>query len=792
MLKRTFDILLSLIGIILVIPVFPFIALLIKLDSKGPVFYRVDRIGKDMKAFKMLKFRTMLDAAINVGESLSPQYDPRVTPFGRLLRRTKMNEIPQLLNILKGDMAFVGPRPESTDLAELYPENAKKIFSVTPGLVGPNQILGRNEEEMYPPGVDVKKYYIEQILPNKAKVDLAYISAPDLFKDLKYILWGVKETLTGALNKSHIKDNRSQVYLLVADAILSIMSMVFVYALSLRYASISWGLPETILFLTVFLAVRLCCFVFVGLYSTLIRYISYHDIYCVFKGVTIGSLSLILFSFLVDFNGFIKLFAFVDWICLLILLSTLRFGLRLFWEKRYQKEVTKIHRVLIFGAGRRGYEAYRSLTIDKASPFEVIGFIDDAPEKYGKRMNGAKVLGNRYHIKTLAQLYKINEIIIAIQNLDPNEMNRIMDLLNGAGISYRLFSAQVYDNGDRGFHDIRNVDLLDIMPVEQINMDYSAIKKILAGKTVLINGAGGEMGLELCNLILRVGCKRLIVLERYEAYLIELLSKLYNHFPQDRIVPLLIGQDEAEVIEEIFKKEKPAAVIQASMKKYQSFLCIDNEQIMRDNYLRTFNLAKQCITCGSEFFVAISSLAAATNGNAIAESLRNTELFLQEFFRGSNCRLVIPRICDVIENRGGTVSVLENQIKNHEAITLSSTDGGVYLISKHSAAEFVLQTMVETIKKVQEEGIFVCNSGPPISLSEVASRIANLYGLKIGQDLLVKYIDSSPPNTDKPRVIEQSAPTSHPHIRFIKETGTFSNHESRESLLKFLASNNLT
>jgi FlaA1/EpsC-like NDP-sugar epimerase len=158
--------------------------------------------------------------------------------------------------------------------------------------------------------------------------------------------------------------------------------------------------------------------------------------------------------------------------------------------------------------------------------------------------------------------------------------------------------------------------------------------------------------------------------------------------------------------------------------------------------------------------VAISSLAAATNGNAIAESLRNTELFLQEFFRGSNCRLVIPRICDVIENRGGTVSVLENQIKNHEAITLSSTDGGVYLISKHSAAEFVLQTMVETIKN--------------------------------GQDLLVKYIDSSPPNTDKPRVIEQSAPTSHPHIRFIKETGTFSNHESRESLLKFLASNNLT
>jgi len=743
MLKRTLDILLSLIGIIIVVPVFPFIALLIKLDSKGPVFYPVDRVGKDMKAFKMFKFRTMLDAAINVGESLSPQYDPRVTPFGRLLRRTKMNELPQLLNILKGDMTFVGPRPESPDLAELYPENAKGIFSVKPGLVGPNVFLWRNEEEFYPPGVDHKKFYIEEILPKKAKADLDYIYAPSLFKDFRYIALGVKETLTGALSKSHIQDNRSQVYLLGADGFLSIMSMVIAYALSLRYGSISWSLPESILFLTVFLAVRLCCFVFVGLYSTLIRYISYHDIYCVFKGVTIGSLSLILFGFLGNSNGFLKLFAFFDWIFLLILLSALRFGLRLFWEKRHQTEVTKKHRVLIFGAGRRGYAAYRALTIDKASPFEVIGFIDDAPEKYGKRLNGAKVLGNRYHIKTLAQLYKINEIIIAIQNHDPNEMNRIMDLLNGAGINYRLFSAQVYDNGDRGFHDIRNVDLLDILPVEQINMDYSAVKKILTGKTVLINGAGGEMGLELCSLILTVGCKRLIVLERYEAYLTELLSKLYNHFPQDRIVPLLIGQDEAEVIEEIFKREKPAVVIQASMKKYQSSLCTNNEQIMRDNYLRTFDLAKLCITCGSEFFVAISSFAAATNGNTIAESLRNAELFLQELFRGSNCRLVIPRICDVIENRGGTVSVLKNQIKSHETVTLPSTDGEVYLISKCSAAEFILQTMVETINRAPEEGIFVCNSGSPISLTEVASRIANLYGLKIGQDLLVKYIDSS-------------------------------------------------
>jgi len=140
-LKRTLDIILSLIGIAIVLPFFPFIALLIKLNSRGPVFYTVDRVGKDMKPFKMFKFRTMMDAADCIDQSLCPRNDPRVTTFGRFLRRTKLNEFPQLINILKGDMTFVGPRPESPDLAELYPETAKAVFSLKPGLVGPNQIL---------------------------------------------------------------------------------------------------------------------------------------------------------------------------------------------------------------------------------------------------------------------------------------------------------------------------------------------------------------------------------------------------------------------------------------------------------------------------------------------------------------------------------------------------------------------------------------------------------------------------------------------------------------------------
>ena len=231
MLKRFIDILLSLIGILLALPFFPFIALLIKLESKGPVFYLGERVGKDGKTFKMYKLRTMYHLPVSIGASVCPAGDPRVTPMGRLLRRTKLNEVPQLLNVLKGDMTLVGPRPESPDLAAFYPPYAKEIFTVKPGLVGPNQILGRNEEEWYPPGVEPQQYYIEAILPKKLPIDLEYVRQTSTLNDLRYLMLGAKATLFKALSWNLVLQNRSQLGLFGIDLVLSLSSMILAHLL---------------------------------------------------------------------------------------------------------------------------------------------------------------------------------------------------------------------------------------------------------------------------------------------------------------------------------------------------------------------------------------------------------------------------------------------------------------------------------------------------------------------------------------------------------------------------------
>ena len=300
----------------------PWIGLLIKIDSRGPIFYRCKRVGMGGKIFWMYKFRTMYETPVNLGPRPLPKGDPRVTPVGRVLRRLKLNEFPQFINVLKGDMTLIGPRPEAPDLAAAYPEAAKEIFSVKPGLAGPNQIMGRNEEELYPPGVDPVKYYIEHILPLKLPLDLEYIKDKSIFKNLKYLFLSLKVTVTGAITRQHLTDNRSQIYLMLADAALCLLS--FSLAHYLRFESFTDPTSQKYLhgLLPWVVVVRLPIFIYFGFYHTLIRYISFYDIKMVIKGVAISSLVLICFSFFFGLviYGYSRAVFFIDWFCLTTLL----------------------------------------------------------------------------------------------------------------------------------------------------------------------------------------------------------------------------------------------------------------------------------------------------------------------------------------------------------------------------------------------------------------------------------------------------------------------------------------
>jgi FlaA1/EpsC-like NDP-sugar epimerase/lipopolysaccharide/colanic/teichoic acid biosynthesis glycosyltransferase len=737
MIQRTIDILLSLIGIILMLPFFPIILILIKLDSKGPVFYLCDRIGKDMKPFKMYKFRTMVDTPIQAGGSVCPQCDPRVTPFGRFLRRTKINEVPQFINILKGDMTFVGPRPEAPDLAALYPENVKRIFSIKPGLVGPNQILGRNEEELYPPGVDEKKFYIEKILPPKLKIDLEYIDNPNIFKNFRYIFLGVLKTLTGLLSKKHIQQNKSQLYLLSIDLILAIFSYSLTFCLITGRTSVM----TAVMFLPFLISVRLCCAFYFGLYNRIIKYISYSDVLNTLKAVASGTIMITTLAVVMKWPVYTRAMALLDSFLLFMLLSGLRFGVRFWWEK-YNKETSPLKPInaIIYGAGKAGLFAHNALASAWAGTYQVIGFIDDAPEKYGKTLNGLKILGNRHHLDALIKLYSINELIIAIPNASGDNLASIIDLCRKIGIKYRVFNCLVNVESECHLsYPVRDLTLADILPLKRIVMDRSAVQPFISGKTILVNGSGGALGLELCREIMHMGCTKLIVMDRFEAYLTELLVSLNNEFVNDRIVPVLNDGDWYEKIKQTFLIHRPEIVFHAGMRKYAPIIEINRNSIFKDNFEYTFKIAKLAEKYRCENFVLISSDAVKNNQGFIFDSLRIAELQLHKFFINKPTRFIVTRICDILENRGCMVSLIENQIKRKETISLPRDKVSIHLLSKRSAAHFILQTLAEASRPEFPESIFTCNAEPAIDLKEIATKTASLYGLRLGIDVPVRY-----------------------------------------------------
>ena len=187
MLKRTFDVIFSVLGLITLSPILLVISLLIKLDSKGPVLFMQGRVGKDNVDFDIFKFRTMRVESDKKGLLTLGNNDARITKIGYFLRRYKIDEFPQLINIIKGDMSFVGPRPELRYYVNFYNENDMSIFKVRPGITGLASLKYRNEVELLKAAKDPEKFFIETIIPDKLKFNKVYIKKQSFFFDLKLI-----------------------------------------------------------------------------------------------------------------------------------------------------------------------------------------------------------------------------------------------------------------------------------------------------------------------------------------------------------------------------------------------------------------------------------------------------------------------------------------------------------------------------------------------------------------------------------------------------------------------------
>jgi FlaA1/EpsC-like NDP-sugar epimerase/lipopolysaccharide/colanic/teichoic acid biosynthesis glycosyltransferase len=737
--KRMLDLILGIVGIIFVLPLFPVIALLIKLDSKGPIFYLCDRIGKNGRLFKMFKFRTMMEVPAGVGTSLSPEGDVRVTDFGRILRRTKLNELPQLINILKGEMSFVGPRPEARDLAELYPEEAKILFSVKPGLVGPSQISNRNEEELYPEGVNPKDYYIKHILPDKLQTDLKYVSKPTLLKDLKYIFLAIKETLFGVIGQRHFFENRSQIYLFLFD--IAFVIVCYFFAILLRFESQipGEGLEMFVVVLPVFLIFRVLCFIGFGLYGVLIRYLNLQSYVTVVKAVTVSSLLSAATIYALGYYSFPRSIYIIDWFCLNFFMILIRYPGKIIRDKIYGKVDDTRKRVLIYGAGDKGNLAALELQ-DKVM---ITGFLDDDRSKRNKKVQEFKVIGNRFDIEPLSKIYQIDEIVLAVPNMDEGNLNHVISLCNRAKVNCSMFSTMVDSQLDRLrkelLHNKKVYNLVGNQEID-IKIDYEKLRRTFGGKKILIVGGTNPLGTELLKSLSDSNPQKVILFDKYESYLIEILGSLSNRYAQGKIESFLYGLDLKHTAGPILLRERPQIVIYMGTRKYSSPLEINPVTLVKENILQVWDLMEMAEQSDCELFMMLSSIGVEKPKTIIESSLKLSEGYFQNYFHDSKTKGVTLRLCHLVENRGGLIQNIQNQIRNGEkVIHLNHPSEKDYFITASLAAKMLLATSITAMNSKVNGSICVPSLNGPVKILDLTKLIIQDFGLDPERDIQFEF-----------------------------------------------------
>jgi lipopolysaccharide/colanic/teichoic acid biosynthesis glycosyltransferase len=436
--KRLFDCGLAVLGLIFLLPLLLLVAVMIKLDSTGPVFFRQRRVGLNGQPFEIFKFRTMVDGAYRMGSRLTTKRDPRVTRVGQILRWFKIDELPQLINVAIGEMSLIGPRPEDPHFVQFYTPAQSVALSVRPGIVGPSQILGRDELESYPEGLkDTERYYIDHILPEKLGRDMEYVKTATLSGDLKLLVHGLWVTLRGAIKTKYLWRRRRRIALIGADLLLSAMS--FWLAVLIRYEG-DW--PDDPRFaltpMLIVLLARPIALMYYGAYQGIPAYFGLWDVVAMFKAVSLSAVVTAGITFFVGLQKFPRSVFAIDWALVLFLLGSLRYGLRGWVRRGVRQQQPRKQPALIVGAGSGGEQISRMLLEDPLSPYRPIGFIDESADRWGSLIHGIRVLGGHAELPLALSANDVKAVFVCLSDLQDGEAQEVMGMCERKGVDYRI------------------------------------------------------------------------------------------------------------------------------------------------------------------------------------------------------------------------------------------------------------------------------------------------------------------------------------------------------------------
>lgn len=533
----------------------------------------------------------------------------------------------------------------------------------------------------------------------------------------------------------------------------------------LRYALQPNALPLPLLSGTVLVVMAAQGLVFwrVGLYRGLWRFASLPDLVNILKASMLGLLALLVGLFFYNRLALVSRMALLAYpLTLTMLLGGPRLLFRAWKDRRLLDRDAVPERVLVLGAGRTGEAVVRDLR--RTGRYQPVGYLDDAKGMRGTRVQGLPVLGRIADVAHIARETGATLTVIAMPALDAPGMRRIVRLCEDTGLPFRTVPSLADLLDGRSLPgQLKEVAIEDLLGRKPLSPDWKAIRQWLGGRAVLVTGAGGSIGAELCRQCARHGARRIGLLEINELALHEIEAALQRDFPDVECVAVLGDCGDPATIAHALALCGPAAVFHAAAYKQVPLLQRQLREAVRNNVLATDVVARACRERGVETFVLISTDKAVDPVNVLGATKRMAEMVCQAQVDPRSTRFVTVRFGNVLDSAGSVVPIFREQIRRGGPVTVTHPDVTRYFMTIPEACQLILQAS----SIGAQQAVYTLDMGNPVSIRMLAEQMIRLAGKRIDHDIVIEYCGLRPGEKLHESLFhadERYSATSHPKI----------------------------
>lgn len=540
-------------------------------------------------------------------------------------------------------------------------------------------------------------------------------------------------------------------YLLLIDLVLLLAALVLSYVLRFDYFN-AWDYVVRwwpfVPFLLVLYPVSFWLF---GLYRRMWQYAGSRELLAVVLASSAASIALAAITYgvlrpLGIISGFSRPMMVIDWLLNILFLGGARFSFKILWDLNFSRrgKETRMEtpsRVLVVGAGDAGAMIVREMHNNPGINLLPLGFVDDDERKIGNYIHGLKVYGSRKDIPEIARRLKVDQALIAMPTAPGKSIREIVRICEEAGLRYRTLPG-LFEllNGKVWLSQIRNVQLEDLLRREPTTLNLDAVAGFISGSTILVTGAGGSIGSELCRQIARFHPRLLVLLGHGENSIYNIEQELGRKFPDLQKKVVIADIRDRAKLQSLLQQVRPGIVFHSAAHKHVPLMEGNVDEAITNNVLGTRNVVNAAVDAGVQRFVLISTDKAVRPTSVMGMTKRIAEMIVQDAALRSGRPFVAVRFGNVLGSRGSVVPLFREQIAAGGPITVTHPEMTRFFMTIPEAVQLVMQAA----SMATPGQIYALDMGEPVRIVDLAKDLVELSGLKLGRDIEIAYTGLRP------------------------------------------------